>query len=104
MSGIGTGINSPFQVLKFILLIKIYKTQPTFVVGDIVFYKILELHSTLPEKKIFVTFSIFNRFTQTSSPPKQPKSVKFDKIFLLMLPYVLWNTYIPASQLDNIIN
>ena len=103
MSGIGTGINSPFQVLKFILLIKIYKTA-NFCSRRYCFLQDFRTSFNITWKKIFVTFSIFNRFTQTSSPPKQPKSVKFDKIFLLMLPYVLGNTYIPASQLDNIIN
>ena len=35
-----------------------------FTSADIIFYKFLELNSTLTGKKIFITNSLFNRFTQ----------------------------------------
>ena len=68
-----------FQVLK-VLVIKICKIQPpdlnfflfllAFTLAGIIFVKLLELHSTISEKSIFVTnFSFFNRFTQTPPPP-----------------------------------
>ena len=81
MSGIGTGINSPFQVLKFILLIKIYKTQPTFVVGDIVFYKILELHSTLPEKRFLSHFPFLTDLLKPPHPLSSQNLSSLTKFF-----------------------
>ena len=68
-----------FQVLK-VLVIKICKIQPpdlnfflfllAFTLAGIIFVKLLELHSTISEKSIFVTnFPFFNRFTQTPPPP-----------------------------------
>ena len=35
----------------------------------IIFHKFLEIHSTLFEKKVFVRFYVFNRFTQAPPPP-----------------------------------
>ena len=87
-----------FQVLK-VLFIKICKIQPldllflvvfvAFTSEGIIFHKVLELHSTLSEKKkdFCLKFSFFNRFTKPHS--LQAKSAKHDKSFLLMLTSVL---------------
>ena len=53
------------QVLK-VLLIKICKIEPPDLLllfllasADIIFYNFLELHSTLSQKKIFITIFLF---------------------------------------------
>ena len=61
-----------FYVLLFLL---------GFTLADMIFHKFLELHSTLSEKKIFVT-----SFPFLTDSLKPSKSAKCDKCFLLMLP------------------
>ena len=51
----------PFYVVFYLLLFLL-----AFTSADIIFHKFLELHSTLSEKKIFVTN---NRFTNPPPPP-----------------------------------
>ena len=57
-----------------------------FTSADIIFHNILDLHSTLTDKKIF--FTNFPFLTDSLNPPllpslplEQPKSVKSDKSF-----------------------
>ena len=104
-----------FQVLK-VLLIKICKIQPlpesflsccfllVFKSADAIFQKFLNFIQLCLMKKDFRhKFHFFNGFPHTSSPPplkkqqkkqsqnpkQPPKSVKRDKCFLSMLPYLL---------------
>ena len=73
---------------------KIFKIQPldlyflflmfllAFTSADIVFHKFLEIHSTLSEKKIFVTnFSFFNRFTPMPPPLNSQNLLSMQKFF-----------------------
>ena len=73
--------NSPFQVLKFILLIKIYKTRRTFVVEDIIFYKILEHHSTLPEKRFLSHFPFLTDLLKPPHPLSSQNQLSLTKKF-----------------------
>ena len=62
-----------------------------FTSADIIFYKLLELHTSLSEKKIFVTNFPF--LTDSLKPPhpltgQNPLSVT--KVFLSMLPYSIF--------------
>ena len=88
-----------FQVLK-VLLIKIWKIQQpdllflvvfiSFHISIIIFQTFLELHSTLSEKKIFITNFPFSTDWLNPPPlpaPLRPKSAKCDESFLSMLPY-----------------
>ena len=61
-----------------------------FTSADIIFLTFLELHSTLSEKKIFVTNFIFLKDSLKPTTPLRPKlqkSTKRDESFLLILPY-----------------
>ena len=51
------------QILYFLLFLL------AFTSAGIIFHKLLQLHSILSVKRIFVKFSFFNRFTQTPPPP-----------------------------------
>ena len=62
-----------------------------FTSADIIFYKLLELHASLSEKKIFVTnFPFLTDSLKPPHPPYRPKSAKRDKGFLSMLPYSIF--------------
>ena len=80
-------------VLK-VLLTKICKTATRFFIycrfyqllhQQILFFKFLELHSALFEKKIFVTNFPFSSDYLKPPPPQQPKSTNRDKSFMSML-------------------
>ena len=79
-----------FQVLK-VLLIKICKIEPPgplFIVVfisfyNIIFHKFLELHSTLSEKKIFITnFPLLTDSLKPPNPLNGQKSLSMTKVFV----------------------
>ena len=54
---------------------------PGFTSADIIFYNLLELHSTLSDKDFCHKFSFFNRFTQNSHSLHSQNLLNVTKVF-----------------------